>query len=91
MRINTLDKVTGVAQYGREQKITKDIPRRIFKLKNKREPKIKSVLDHVPNGATHQYGGYFFKYGSHGFVFIWENSTRTWQRTEQELRQHMRI
>ena len=52
--------------------------------------KIKNVLENIPKGATHVYGGNFFKKGSHGFTFVFHDNE--WRRTEEiKLKEFMRL
>jgi len=82
--LKNFHKKTGMFLSGKNLYIKKEIPVRIYGLrKNKKPaPKIKSVLDNIPKGATHANGNYFYKKGSHGFYFIYLNED--WKRCEKE-------
>jgi hypothetical protein len=89
-------KTTGMQLFGKTLLYKNQIKIKKFDTdKNKKEKKnnfpfIKNVLENIPQGATHRYGGNFFKKGSHGFTYVFfENE---WKRTQEiELREFMRL
>lgn len=86
--LKNIHKKTGMFLFGKELVIKREVNTRTKTKTENKKTKIKNVLDNIPKGATHTKDGMFFKFGSHGFLYMFTNNT--WQRCSDINEFHLR-